>query len=293
MIRKFSEQLLKALHKEITEVRNNETDAFKVLSAVLKLVRAALKKLREQLKKHPLKDEVEKVDFYKQIKPAFECLRIYELELYNMITDLPPGDSEMLRGHYKKEIAAVQRFFRHIAFHYNYYKLGATDLDAILFVPGNEVQSVLVPEAPELDPEFSTAGSYLFAKIKAFEMLRDYLVKKISGDEANGAWTELLKSLPQWTGEQVNLIELAYGLYYTGQLNHGNAEVKDIIALLEMVFKIKLNSAYHVFGNIRRRKVSSPTRFLDRMRDTIQQRVDEDLSYKPNRGIKLKYPPEK
>lgn len=153
-------------------MRNNETDAFKVLSAVLKLVRTALKKLRDHLKKHPLKDEAEKADFYKQIKPAFECLRIYELELYNVVTSLPAGDAITLNAFYKDELQVVQRFFRHIAFHYGYYHLKATDLDNILFVPGAPVQSVLIPEAPELDPEFATAGSYLYAKIKAFEMLQ-------------------------------------------------------------------------------------------------------------------------
>jgi hypothetical protein len=258
---------------------------------VLKLVRAALKKLRDHLKNHPLKAEAEKIEFYKYLKPAIESLYIYELELYNVTASAPVGDLNVVHAFYREELQLVQRFFRHIAFHYRYYQLKATELDSLLFMPGSPVQSVLIPEAPELDPEFATSGSYLFAKIQAFEMLQTYLVRKLKGDPVKTGGeiiSQALDSLPQWTGEQVNLVELAYGLYYSGQLNHGNAEVKDIIALLELVFRIKLNSAYHVFGNIRRRKMYSPTRFLDKMRDSIQQRVDDDLAYKP--AVKRKRP---
>lgn len=286
MIRKFSEKLLTALRADIAEVRSNEQDAFKVLSAVLKLVREALKKLKAYYLKYQFKDEADRIWLFKELKPQIECLRVYELELYNITSDLPPGDAEFLRGQYQKELRIVQRFFRHIAFHYKYYRLGACDLDNILFVPGNAVQSVLIPEAPDLDPEFSTAGSYLFAKIRAFELLQEYLIAKLSGSDVVGQVANQLKTMPKWTGEQVNLIELAYGLYYTGQLGNGNVEVKDIVALLELVFQIKLKSAYHVFGNIRRRKMYSPTRFLDKMRESIQQRVDDDLAYKPKKKPK-------
>jgi len=126
----------------------------------------------------------------------------------------------------------------------------------------------------------------------AFERLRDYLLEKLKepGPSETGL-SAPVKTAWKWTGEQVNLVELAYGLYYTGQLDNGNVEVKDIVALLEQVFNIKLKSAYHTFGNIRRRKMLSPTKFLDRMRNAIRQRVDEDLEYKPNRGIKLKKQP--
>ncbi|WP_259070353.1 RteC domain-containing protein [Mucilaginibacter sp. X4EP1] len=292
MLRKFSEKLLAQLVNEIAKIKADETDAFKILSAVLKAVRTALKTLKDELRKHPFKDEAEQIYFFKHLKPLFECRRIYELELYNIVTSIPAGDAEIIRNFYKDELQAVKRFFRQIPFHYGYYRLKATDLDGLLFVLGVSSESALVPETPEPDPEFATSGSYLFAKIGAFEMLRDYLVDKLK--EPNGQWSTqptLVKTKVKWTGEQVNLVELAYGLYYTGQLDSGNVEVKDIVALLEEVFSIKLKSAYHTFGNIRRRKMLSPTKFLDRMRNAIRQRVDEDLEYKPNRGIKLKKQP--
>ena len=294
MIKKFSEKLLAQLVKEIADIKAAETDPFKILTAALKAVRTALKALKDELRKHPFADEAEQIYFFKHLKPLFEYRRIYELELYNIVTAVPVADIETIRNFYKDELRTVQRFFRNIAFHYGYYQLKATDLDSILFVRGVSVQSTLIPEAPELDPDFATAGSYLFAKIIAFEALRHYLVEQLKEtDLSEKAVIKPVKNPRKWTGDQVSLVELAYGIYYTGQYDNGNAEVKDIIAVLEEAFQVKLNSAYHTFGNIRRRKMLSPTKFLDRMREAIQQRVDEDNAYKPNRGIKLKNPPEK
>ena len=91
MIRKFSEKLLTALRVDIARVRSEEQDAFKVLSAVLKFVRQALKKLKDFYKGHVFADDGERIWFFKVLKPQVECLRIYELELYNILTSLPAG----------------------------------------------------------------------------------------------------------------------------------------------------------------------------------------------------------
>jgi len=111
MLRKFSEKLLAQLVNEIAVLKGAETDAFKILSGVLKLVRAVMKTLKEELKKHPFKDEAEQIYFFKHLKPLFECSRIYELELYNILTSIPAGDAETIRNFYKEELQAVQRFF--------------------------------------------------------------------------------------------------------------------------------------------------------------------------------------
>ncbi len=39
-----------------------------------------------------------------------------------------------------------------------------------------------------------------------------------------------------------------------------------------------------VFGEIRERKVSSPSKFIDSMGMAIRDRVEEDLKYKPGRS---------
>lgn len=280
---KFSEKLYLQLNEEIAKINGIEIGPFKILSAVLKCTRAALNELKEHIIKNPFKDEAEQIYFFKHIKPKFYCLHIFYLEKYNIETSIPAVDVETLKNFYRDELKAVRRFFQHIYFHYQYYRLGATELDGLYFVRGVEVQSVLIPELPEPDPEFSTSCDYLFSKIKAYELLQDYLLKALSKlDPSINSISPEEKDTPvlKWTGDKVNLVEVIYALYFTGQLNNGNADVAVIIRFMEKHLQIDLSRAYRDFTDIRNRKVSSPTKFIDQMRESIHKRVDDDLAFK-------------
>lgn len=279
---RFSEKLYTQLKEEIAKIQATETDPFKTLSAILKCTRVALRELKDYILKNQFKDEAEQIYFFKHIKPKFYCLHIFYLEKYNIETSIPAGDADTLKNFYRDELKAVRRFFQHIYFHYQYYRLGATELDGLYFVRGVKVQSVLIPEVPEPDPEFSTSCDYLFAKIKAYELLQDYLLKALQRLDPS------LTSIPpeqeafelKWTGDKVNLVEVIYALYFTGQFNNGNADVAVILRFMEKHFQIDLSRAYRDFTDIRNRKVSSPTRFIDQMRESIHKRVDDDLAFK-------------
>jgi hypothetical protein len=296
MLEKMSEKLYAQLSDEITAIISRETEPFQILSLILKKVREALKTLKDHIRNNPFKDDQQQIWFFKTIKPKFYCLRIYYLEWYSMVTNVPAGDEEHIKRFYLDELKAVQRFFQRIAFHYQYYRLNATELDHLYFIRGTQAQSVLIPEVLEIDPEFSTSQDFLFAKIKAYELLQDFILKQISELDPRPAPQEPAQK-PQdtniltWTGDKTNLVEVIYGMFYTGQLNNGNASVADIIKWMERHFHIDLKLAYRKFLDIRTRKRDSHTRYLDRMRASIQQRVDEDNQYKPNRGIKLNHNP--
>jgi hypothetical protein len=291
---KFSEKLYAQLKEEIAKILATETDPFKILAAVLKCTRAASRELKDHILKNPFKDEAEQIYFFKHIKPKFYCLHIFYLEKYNVETSIPAGDTETLKSFYRDELKAVRRFFQHIYFHYQYYRLGATELDELYFVRGVEVQSVLIPEVPEPDPEFSTSCDYLFSKIKAYELLQDYLLKALRKLDP------MFKSIPddekdapklKWTGDKVNLVEVIYALYFTGQLNNGNADIAVIIRFMEKYLQIDLSRAYRDFTDIRNRKVSSPTRYIDQMRESIHKRIDDDLAFKTPIKLRSKSTP--
>jgi len=283
MLVKFSDKLLTQLRDRIAKISAEETDSFKILAATLRAIRSALKELKDHIKQNPFKDKTEEIDFFKRIKPHFYSLRIYYLEKYNIETSIPAGDAQMLKNFYKDELKAVQRFFRHIYFHYQYYRLGATELDELYFVRGVEVQSVLIPEVPEPDPEFSTSCDYLFSKIKAYELLQDYLLKALTKlDPSLNNIPPDEKEIPElkWTGDKINLVEVIYGLYFTGQLNNGNADISVIIRFMEKHLQIDLSRTYRDFLDIRNRKSTSPTRYIEQMRESIHKRVDDDLALK-------------
>lgn len=74
----------------------------------------------------------------------------------------------------------------------------------------------------------------------------------------------------QWTGDKSNLVELAYAIYGTKQLNNGDADIIDIVEWLEQTLQISLGRYYQTFADIRMRKAVSKTRYLDHLRDMLR-----------------------
>ena len=79
-----------------------------------------------------------------------------------------------------------------------------------------------------------------------------------------------------WTGDTVNLVELAYGIYLTGQLNHGNASLNQIVKWLESNFNINIGVIQRRFAEIAARKRLSNTKFIDQMRQSIIQKIENE-----------------
>ena len=78
----------------------------------------------------------------------------------------------------------------------------------------------------------------------------------------------------KWTGDSINIVELAYGLWLTGQLNNGNASLNQIVKWLETNLYVKIGIVQRRFSEIGQRKRLSPTKYIDQMRDTILQKIE-------------------
>lgn len=283
MLNAYYDEVYNELENQLEIVGQDEKEPLKKMNLLLSSIGQALKKLKSYVLEHPFLDKTEEIHFFKKIKPRFSCLHIYYLERYNIETNVPIGDAEALKSFYRDELKALVRFFQHISFQYQYYRLGATELDTLYFLRGTDVQSVLMPEIHELDPDFATNCDYLFSKIKAYEMLQDYLVNALNTLHPSVGYSSTEQKEPselKWTGDKINLVEVIYGLYFTGQLNNGNADISLIIRFMERHMHIDLSRAYRDFLDIRSRKKTSPTRYIEQMGESIQKRVDDDLALK-------------
>jgi hypothetical protein len=76
-----------------------------------------------------------------------------------------------------------------------------------------------------------------------------------------------------WTGNKVELVELIYAWEKVGCFNHGNANIKEIVAYIEIVFNIDLGDYYHTFCEMRNRV--SRIAFLDKLIKALNDRMDE------------------
>ncbi len=108
----------------------------------------------------------------------------------------------------------------------------------------------------------------------------DILERIASSLEKDGTMPATATPTLRWTGESINLVELAYGVWLTGQLDHGNATVSDIIRLMEQTLGVNIGRAYRRWTEISRRDRMHTTKFLDRMRREILERIQNEEELK-------------
>lgn len=256
----------------------------------------ALKKIKERITQYPFKTTAEEILFFKQEKPRFLAEQLFALEMVNVQTSRPLYDAENLKTFYQNELSGPGRFFSQYKAMYQYYQLDATDLDELLFIRGAKPPSMLLPETQNLDPAFSTNGDYAFAKFIAMERLQAYLIEELkelnrpgrrlynglgwqhvddnhlkSGGEMNHGPSKL-----SWTGESINLVELAYGMWLTGQINNGNASVSEIVEFLEKCFQVEIGTPHRRWQSISRRKRIAPFKYVDEIKAALSKRLEEE-----------------
>ncbi len=287
MIHELSSQLLKRLEQDLEQTSFQVKEPLQKLITALKAIRQALNKLRGFLKEHPFKAKDEQISFFKYTKPAFYQWQIYYTELYTIETNLPFSDSEKQVAYLEQELCYIERFFLQYAFLYQYYKLGADELDSLYFVLGVELQSLLLPNVPDLDPEFSTSCDYLFSKIKAFESLKGWVTERLLFLKKNPLIPYQPGSDPgemTWTGDTINLAEVGIGFFNTGQVNNGTASLSEIFRWLEEKFQVSIGIPSKRIAELRRRKRLSPTKYLDEMKESIIHKLDKEDEYDPDKG---------
>jgi hypothetical protein len=257
----------------------------KKLSDSLFIIYNALADLKALLTEIPFNNSSDEIRFFKQVKPKFYRWYICKMEIYNIQAAVPVGTDDMIRDYYMKELTLIKRNFNQQPFEFQYYLLGETYKDEEYFLTKN---TVLFPAGTGLqafDPNFTTSQDYNFSKFMAFEMLQQMLIHRIKllyRNPDSHLLTELLAGQKRnWCGEKIELVELAYGIYYSGRMGNGKAAITDIIAWLEESLQVDLSQAYRMYLDIRRRKVKSHTIFLDEMREAIHSHIENTNSYKP------------
>lgn len=234
-------------------------------------------------------DQQEEILFFKTVKPKFRSFQIYYLALQDFNFKRPNACTKLLKKFYTEEIQKICSFRCCNQNLLNYYYSGATQMDAQLFLRKVEEHPhwLLKPKL-ERDERFSTPADYLVAKIFAMEKIQLYLSEQIVKLEGRD-FTEngpADKKEYRWTGEAINLVELAYGLYYTGEINNGNAGIAEIVRLFETTFNIAIGKPSRRFAEIKQRKRLSKTKYLDQMKTAIDKRIDEDDEFVPKANFR-------
>jgi hypothetical protein len=266
---------LHELQTELLLLDHVITEPLARLRHTLPLISGILNDIKKQVIEHGFESQEAEIHFFKQVKPQIYARQIYEADLYAITSNCPEGTTEMRRAYYEQELQYIFRLHRIHAFHYQYYKTSASILDAQYFMRDGKPTDIPVLENIDPMPGFSTPLDYLFAKFIAAERMQEYLLDQLSNTARLSARAKNGPML-RWTGEAINLVEIAYGIWLTGQLNEGSATITDIILWLEEKLAVKIGVPNARWAQISARTHSSPTKFLDRMRDAIKERVDQE-----------------
>ena len=284
MYRQSYDQLLEQQRNQLEIINAEVSDRLKRLTLSLDCIHKNLNKLKESISKQPFIDTHEEIKFFKEVKPQFYSDKVLVLEQYQLEFHKPEGPEQTLITYYESELEHLERFFKLNAFHYQYYRSEFEELDHLYFLRGKELPENFVHEVPNKEPDFSTALDYLFAKFTAYERLRYMILNEIAVLKTPVSFPLTAKqkasSTLQWTGDSINLVEIAYGVWLTGQLNNGNASISEIIRWLEDMFQVKIGRAHRRWTEISQRKRSSYTKYLDRMQQALLNRIDNELGVK-------------
>lgn len=232
---------------------------------------------------HPFDGPVSEINFHKHLYPNFRSLLIYYQEKHLVLSALPSENMCLVKRHYQSEIQRINRFFDAYAFHYKYFSLKARELDTLFFSEAAYPQSKLLPVVPAHEPDGSTVTAELFARFIAYERLRNDLLalsyelepKPMLSSTTVDRFGKLRKPF-KWTGETINLIEVAHAIYLNKQINDGEIGIVEFFEGLSEFFGVNLGVPKKGFDNMKSRKRLSRTQFLDQMRDSVLKKMDDE-----------------
>lgn len=249
-------------------------------ASMIRFFSTCLSELRGYFLSLPSISQEEEIVFFKEMKPEILGFLLYFNKIHNIELKCPIGSDTTQKEYYENELRSLTFFFeRHIDF-YQYYRSKSTHLDEYYFLRGRyDIRLCVDSSHYILDTEFSTGYDYKIAKILANEMLRIYLNKKIQHVEKQLILHKNKSFLPsgslKWTGSKVDAIELGYGLFAIGTINHGHTSIKEIMAFIEAAFDIDLGDYYRTYITIKNRK-KDRTAFFSSIMAQLQKRMDAD-----------------
>jgi len=267
------QQAFRDLRGRLKEIGDDqELSLAEHFNATMAAIAEFLKGLEERVSEG-FADKFEEIFFYKFEKPEYEALRLYHIDLFQLLRKKPSGPAEVLRAFFLEELAAISRKLKQHDFLYDYFRSGFTELDEALFIRREVVSFVLLGAVPVCDCRVTTPGSELFALFTAQESLQAYLIGELKKlDEVSGA-APVKRKWFDWTGELINLVELGYGIFLSRQVKAG---LQEIFNWLEESFGVEIGIPANRFREIKRRKRLSRTQYTELMQRSLIDYMEQD-----------------
>jgi len=186
-LEKICAELLEKMEHRLLEIRLDNPAPADWSQQSVPYLQNCLDRLRELVLKYPFQKRSEEIHFFKHVKPAvmaqliFMC-EVHNAEIFRPSHRLPAEEKDYLAD----AVDDVDAFFKKHSGLYDYYKEKRDGYDITFFVRDVEDRFNFRDLPVEVDPvyfygpkDFSTGFDYLFAKFKAYELLRDHLENEL------------------------------------------------------------------------------------------------------------------
>ncbi|NDP20388.1 MAG: hypothetical protein GZ091_04825 [Paludibacter sp.] len=277
---KFTNLYLEEIEKQIKKIEQDEKTEIAKSVHILTFLDPKLEELKEFIVKYDFKTEEEEILFFKEMKPKIFSKLIYYKSVYKIELNRPKGSCLTIETYLLTELDCLKHYFDRNIELYHYYRTDCTHFDTVYFLRNRDsnIPMNIACFYFERDVRFSTGYDYKIAKIIANDLLELYIKLQLAKLKED-AKTELevhttLKTRETWTASKTDLAELIYALDTAKCINHGNIKLKDLASYMEDIFNICVGDIYRIYLEIRDRK-GSRTKFLDRLRDEMTERMDE------------------
>jgi len=275
-MREYIDNILQKIDSEINSFDIYGYDIIGNSIKMIDIIQTHIDQLRERVIVYEFGSQEEEIIFFKELKPQVLSKQLYFNKIYCIESKFPTGSNEAAKRYLNDQLHSLEYYFnRHLDFH-QYYRSGSTVYDKYYFVRGN-VDPKLCNDSSRFnsDLKFSTVYDFKVAKIIANEMLRIYLNRRLKMIEDPALFTETKKGRRTWTGQKNALIELGYALYVSGDIDHGNIDVKEIMDTLGEAFNVDLGEYYRTYIALRSRK-KDQTAYLNTLIEKLKKKMDED-----------------
>lgn len=262
-------QILEEAQKEFQIFQQQEPLPIPELVKALRASERWMKTLNTAVQTHGFDRAVDECHFFKHLKPQLEHEYIFYYERLRMERH-PEGRDTAAHRH--ELITYYETYFQENFEFYLYYVQGLVIFDEQYFLRGKESSRLYQGITYySQSAEFSTNRDGCVAILLAYERLLLWL-RETPGHSPTSS--SRATSTLTWTATKVDLVELIYALHTAGVFNRGAADLKQIVALFEQSFQIKLGDVYRSFLEIRSRKMDT-TKFLSSLKHLLQRRMYE------------------
>jgi hypothetical protein len=276
MIRE-TDALYAEMNEALEEIANTSDNILQRAERSYFAVEHKLSALKRLILSYTFENKEEEIKFFKEIKPMFLGELIYYFEVFQLEKWKSPVGREDEIAHYALGAKKVDFYFKRYNELYTYYRQGRNEKDEQYFLRTETApDKVTSISFSDMDLRFSTNYSFDFSKMRAYEQFSTYLqqcVYRLEHPDVERLNFESNKSRNLWTDTKADLVELAYGIYARGSVNHGKADIKTIINALELIFNINLGNFYRTFQNLRIRK-KNRTPYLDAAKNDLIKTMD-------------------